>query len=394
MLYNIVKKASPLPILALLALLVLNAQGVDAKNTFVGNPSEVTMTLGDQTTLEFTYTGELLLDDLIIEFESSSNIKLSPSTIVLSSNVTTAKLQVTATTVSSLSFVDVKNCSWGSGNHTSDECPFNKLEAFARIKVVHSNVISILVFLSGWIYFFAWSISFYPQIFLNWQRKSVIGLNFDFLVLNIIGFACYTVYNVMLYFDSNVQEIYIQTHARSLIPVLLNDVVFAVHALVACIVTGLQCFMYERGTQRISYICRGWSSLLVAFSVVSLAVTLANVLNWLQFINYLSYVKMAVTLSKYFPQAILNFKRKSTVGWSIGNVLLDFPVVLDICQMVLQASNTEDWSAFYGNPVKFGLGMISMVFDVVFIIQHYGLYRHSSTEHGREWLSIAGNERI
>ncbi|KAI1720928.1 cystinosin like protein [Ditylenchus destructor] len=53
---------------------------------------------------------------------------------------------------------------------------------------------------------------------------------------------------------------------------------------------------------------------------------------------------------------------------------------MDICQMVLQGSNTEDWSAFYGNPVKFGLGMISMVFHVVFIVQHYGLYRHADPE--------------
>ena len=55
--------------------------------------------------------------------------------------------------------------------------------------------------------------------------------------------------------------------------------------------------------------------------------------------------------------------------------LLDFTGgSMDICQMVLQASNTADWSAFYGNPVKFSLGLISMLFDVIFIVQHYILY--------------------
>jgi cystinosin len=29
----------------------------------------------------------------------------------------------------------------------------------------------ILAGITGWIYFFAWSISFYPQIILNYQRK-------------------------------------------------------------------------------------------------------------------------------------------------------------------------------------------------------------------------------
>lgn len=85
-----------------------------------------------------------------------------------------------------------------------------------------------------------------------------------------------------------------------------------------------------------------WSSILVIFALIALIITLFNAINPLQFINYLSYVKMAVTLSKYFPQAILNFKRKSTVGWSIGNVLLDFGGgSMDICQMILQAFNTS-----------------------------------------------------
>lgn len=114
------------------------------------------------------------------------------------------------------------------------------------------------------------------------------------------------------------------------------------------------------------------------FAIGSLVAALFEAVDWLMFINFLSYVKMAVTLSKYFPQAILNFRRKSTVGWSIGNVLLDFTGgSMDIVQMILQGINTDDWTAFYGNPVKFGLGLISMVFDVLFIIQHYCLYRNA-----------------
>lgn len=36
----------------------------------------------------------------------------------------------------------------------------------------------------------------------------------------------------------------------------------------------------------------------------------------------------------------MNFRRKSTVGWSIGNVLLDFSGgVLSILQMILQSYN-------------------------------------------------------
>lgn len=39
------------------------------------------------------------------------------------------------------------------------------------------------------VYFCAWSISFYPQAFLNWRRKSVAGLSLDFQLLNLLGFG-------------------------------------------------------------------------------------------------------------------------------------------------------------------------------------------------------------
>lgn len=34
-----------------------------------------------------------------------------------------------------------------------------------------------------------------------------------------------------------------------------------------------------------------------------------------------------------------------------------------------------DWSGLTGNPAKFFLSQISIAFDVVFIVQHYILYR-------------------
>lgn len=36
---------------------------------------------------------------------------------------------------------------------------------------------------------------------------------------------------------------------------------------------------------------------------------------------------------------------------------------------------TDDWDSIVGDPTKFGLGLFSIVFDVIFIIQHYVLYR-------------------
>lgn len=39
-----------------------------------------------------------------------------------------------------------------------------------------SAFLSFLSAAFGWIYFFAWSLSFYPQVILNWSRKSYESL--------------------------------------------------------------------------------------------------------------------------------------------------------------------------------------------------------------------------
>ena len=39
-------------------------------------------------------------------------------------------------------------------------------------------------------------------------------------------------------------------------------------------------------------------------------------LDWLDYLYLLSYIKIMVTLIKYIPQVVLNFRRQSTVGWS------------------------------------------------------------------------------
>jgi cystinosin len=43
-------------------------------------------------------------------------------------------------------------------------------------------------------------------------------------------------------------------------------------------------------------------------------------------------------------------------------------------QLLIDSSLQADWSGLTGNPVKFGLANISLLFDIVFITQHYVLY--------------------
>jgi cystinosin len=56
-------------------------------------------------------------------------------------------------------------------------------------------------------------------------------------------------------------------------------------------------------------------------------------------------------------QVFLNYRLKSTDGWNIWNVLLDFEGgILSLAQQLLDSEVTKDFSPITGNPVKFGLG--------------------------------------
>lgn len=36
---------------------------------------------------------------------------------------------------------------------------------------------------------------------------------------------------------------------------------------------------------------------------------------------------------------------------------------------------TDQWTLIFGDPTKFGLGIFSIFFDIVFFVQHFCLYR-------------------
>lgn len=74
-----------------------------------------------------------------------------------------------------------------------------------RVTVANSRPLIVLSEVVGWIYFVAWSVSFYPQIYINFKRKSVVGLNFDFLALNIVGFLMYFLFNAGLFWNKFIQ---------------------------------------------------------------------------------------------------------------------------------------------------------------------------------------------
>ena len=108
----------------------------------------------------------------------------------------------------------------------------------------------------GWAYFSCWSLSFWPQTLLNWSRKSVEGLSFDYVALNLLGFSCYAAFNCALLWVPEVKAEYAASHNGEPSAVRTNDVFFALHACALTAVNMAQIRCYERGGQRFSAPCK------------------------------------------------------------------------------------------------------------------------------------------
>jgi hypothetical protein len=142
--------------------------------------------------------------------------------------------------------------------------------------------------------------------------RSVRGLSLDFQMLNLLGFACYAAYNVSLAYVPAVRAQYRAAFSNE-IPVGLEDVLFAVNALLATCLTMAQCLIYDRGEQsfftplgRTAMLLGGACALAVGFvagvQVSGAAAQWAPFLNWVNLLLGLSVCKLVVSLIKYIPQ--------------------------------------------------------------------------------------------
>jgi cystinosin len=245
----------------------------------------------------------------------------------------------------------------------------------------------------GYTYVTAWSLSFYPQLSLNLRNRHTQGLSQDFCYLNVLGFLCYTIFNVSMAYSPTLQYQYAATHNGQRIHIAPNDIAFAVHALILSTIWVLQIWYYNRiqssslsstpkhspPASNITLLAIGtivtlsiiYALLILILSPSSSQSNLTGWWNWLAFMYTLANIKVVITIVKYCPQVLLNCRRKSTVGWNIWNILLDFlGGILSVTQLILDSwCTTHDfWSGIAGYPAKFVLGCVSILFDVSSIL--------------------------
>lgn len=212
------------------------------------------------------------------------------------------------------------------------------------------------------------------------------------------GFLAYLVSNLAFYYSPLIRAQYAARHKGLTPTVEFNDITFAAHGLLLSVILTSQ-YLYGRAwgfrpsaKDRPSRLVLGIFFGCVVGVILVTFVVLKSPLRdsrepavgawvWLDVVYAISYVKLVVTLVKYTPQVIVNYRNKSTVGWSIWGMLLDFiGGILSIAQQVIDSYLQGDWSGITGNPVKFALGNVSMMYDVIFIVQHYVLYPEESKE--------------
>ncbi|CAD8096583.1 unnamed protein product [Paramecium primaurelia] len=241
----------------------------------------------------------------------------------------------------------------------------------------NSKALDILSNFIGWTYIFCWSFSFYGQLYENFKVKNVKGIAFEFLGLNLTGYLFLSAYSSAGYYKGGDSGWPFSGN------ITLQDLIFAFHSVGITILTILQiAYYYKEGDNSgVSLWCI--IVLITLWSSTILYIVLTWIFGWevifkeekLNVLYWMGYEKLFVTLIKNIPQVYLNYKRKSTVGWSIFNILLAFfGGILSFLQMLIDQINGKSVNLVDMNIVKFILNWIVLGFDLIFILQHYILY--------------------
>lgn len=237
--------------------------------------------------------------------------------------------------------------------------------------------------LLGLVYVSSWSISMYPPIVTNWRHKSASAISVDFVMLNTAGYS-YLVISIFLQLycwqlkdegsDSGRPKLTQFDFWYCLHGCMMNVV------LLTQVVAGPKIWRFPvRGHRKMKLgYFRILLTSLVVFAVLSVQFLYTNCMHgWdnsrtLAYCNNLFLLKISMSLIKYIPQVTHNWTRKSMDCFPIQGVFLDITGgVASLLQLIWQLSREQGFSLdiFITNFGKIGLSVVTLVFNVVFILQ-------------------------
>ena len=229
-----------------------------------------------------------------------------------------------------------------------------------------------------------------------------------------------------MYFSPLARRQYQSRHDGHLPQVALADLAFSTHAFLISLCTFSQVLWYARRTKTASgderdrliptpeernkldfetsstpsIPCRLAIAGIFIASLVSAFLVWIGKAEWLDWLYFASAVKLFVSVIKFMPQVILNWRLRSVEGFAIGQILAvnHFPrfhlgmladwgnqdltgSTFSFTQLVVSSLAIEhDPSGIFANPAKLGLAGVSLGFDLVFLVQKYWLFRGQTME--------------
>lgn len=197
-----------------------------------------------------------------------------------------------------------------------------------------------------------------------------------FAIANYYGYVCYLAYTTGFFYSEVVREQYRSHYGSGENLVSIHDVLFAGHAFIIAFIFLIQILIYRQPQQQPRPIWIILSAGLTTLIVAGGILVYSGNLTMMMYLNLMSYLKLVLTVAKYVPQVYLNWSLKSTVGWSIYNVLFDLGGgFASITQLLLDGYRSGNMIGIQGTISKLLLGAISVTFDIIFILQHFVWYR-------------------
>jgi len=240
-----------------------------------------------------------------------------------------------------------------------------------------SEILPALSDIVGWMYVFTWGSFAYPQIYHTWKIKNFEGLKLDYAFLNLSGFIFYAIAYTIPYFH------HLPHHNYGFGTIRIQDLVFAYNGIFVNTVLNIQALIYFRGKNKLS----NSAIVLTIFCWIS-AVSFffaTEVYNWIEItenvnvLEFCGYLKITFSLVKYIPLLYWNWKRKTTQGISAFAFVINMiGASFSLLQLFI---DYIDGTTETVNKIKLILGTAVILYDLLFLFQHYVLYGSRNSRH-------------
>lgn len=230
----------------------------------------------------------------------------------------------------------------------------------------------------GWSYAISWGISFYPTLYLNYSLKNADSISLDYLVLNIMGYLCYSISVYLQLYNPTVRHQY-QLYFSNRLPLLSNaDLFYSIHGLTLLTILCSQVFygnrIWEFRNERKSYKLHTLSKMILLFIILFVIFSWKfgdPTFSFLNFAMNLAYFKIIMSLIKYIPQVLHNYRRKSMHGISRLQIILDLIGALFSFTEFYLKNDLPILEAIDSNRGKFGITCVTFLFGIIYLIQIY-----------------------